>query len=87
MGITISMAERKIVGGPDVQARGLVYIKDSEALIKELGRLFVSCVESEFAKPNFSKTYLEETIKDVAFKAIRRALNKTPIIIPIIAEI
>lgn len=87
MGITISIKERKIVAGPDVQARGLVYVKDGEALIKELGRLFVSCVESELAKENFSKAYLEESVKDISFKAIRRALNKTPIIIPIIAEI
>lgn len=87
MGITISLKERRIIAGPDVQARGLVYVKDGEALIKEISRLFISCVESELAKQNFSKVYLEETVKDITFKAIRRALNKTPIIVPIIAEI
>mgnify|MGYP003293706770 FL=1 len=84
---TISKSEHKIVGGPDVQTRGLVFLKDNEPLIKELTRLFVSTTEMELAKEHYSISYMEEATKDIIFKAIRRALNKTPIIIPIFAEI
>ena len=87
LGVTISKSLREIVAGPDVQARGLVFLKDNEALIREITRLFVSTVQNELVKENYSIAYMESAIKDIVFKAIRRALNKTPTIIPVIAEI
>ena len=87
LAVTISKESHQIIAGPDVQARGLVFLKDNEALIKEITRLFVSTVESELAKERYSIAYMETATKDIVFKAIRRALNKTPTIIPIITEI
>ena len=87
LGVTISKEAHQIVAGPDVQARGLVFLKDNESLIKEITRLFVSTVESELAKEHYSIAYMETAIKDIVFKAVRRAINKTPTIIPIIIEI
>ena len=87
LGITISKSKCEIVAGPDVQARGLVFLKDNESLIKEITRLFVSTVQNELAKERYSIAYMETSIKDIVFKAVRRALNKTPTIIPIITEI
>ena len=87
LGITISKSKHEIIAGPDVQARGLVFLKDNEALIKEITRLFVLTVQNELAKENYSIAYMENSIKDIVFKAIRRSLNKTPTIIPVIAEI
>lgn len=87
LGITISKSKSEIVAGPDVQARGLVFLKDNEALIREITRLFISTVQNELAKENYSIAYMENAVKDIVFKAIRRAINKTPTIIPIISEI
>ena len=87
LGATISQSQLRIVAGPDVQARGLVFLKDNEALIREITRLFVSTIESELAKERYSIAYMENAIKDLVFKAVRRAINKTPTIIPIICEI
>lgn len=87
LGVAISKARHEIVAGPDVQARGLVFLKDNEGLIREITRLFVSTVNNELAKENYSLAYMEQASKDIAFKAIRRAINKTPVIIPIITEI
>lgn len=84
---TISKSKHKIVAGPDVQSRGLIFLKDNEQLQREMTRLFVTTIETELAKEHYSIAYLEEATKDIIFKAIRRSLNKTPIIIPIFAEI
>ena len=54
LGVTISQSKHEIVAGPDVQARGLVFLKDNEGLIREITRLFVSTVESELAKERYS---------------------------------
>ena len=87
LGVTISKSKHEIVAGPDVQARGLVFLKDNESLIKEITRLFVTTVNNEIVKENYSIKYIEEATKDIVFKAIRRSINKTPTIIPIISEI
>ena len=87
LGVTISKELHQIVAGPDVQARGLVFLKDNESLIKEITRLFVSTVENELVKEHYSIAYMETAVKDLIFKAVRRAINKTPTIIPIIIEI
>ena len=87
LGVTISKSKREIVAGPDVQARGLVFLKDNEGLIREITRLFVSTVQNELVKENYSIVYMETAIKDIVFKAVRRAINKTPTIIPVISEI
>ena len=86
LGVTISKSLHKIIAGPDVQARGLVFLKDNENLIKEITRIFVSTIETELVKENYSIVYMETVVKDLIFKAIRRNTNKTPTIIPIITE-
>lgn len=87
LGLTISKSKHEIVAGPDVQARGLVFLKDNESLIREITNLFVETVKTELAKETYSIKYMEEATKDIIFKAVRRAINKTPTIIPIIEEI
>lgn len=87
LGATISKSKLQIVAGPDVQARGLVFLKENESLIKEITRLFVYSINNELSKAHYSIIAMQEASKDIIFKAIRRSLNKTPMIIPIIAEI
>ena len=70
LGITISKSKAEIVAGPDVQARGLVFLKDNEALIREITRLFVATVQNELVKENYSIVYMENAIKDIVFKTI-----------------
>ena len=86
LGITISKSKHEIVAGPDVQARGLVFLKDNEALIREISRLFISTIQNEIVKEHYSIAYMETAVKEIIFKAISRSINKTPTIIPIITE-
>ena len=84
---TISKSKREIVLGPDIQTRGLIFVKESDSLIKEIERVLVANITLELSKPNYSLSYMEMTIKDQIFKTIRRAMLKSPTIIPIIVEI
>lgn len=87
IGAIISFAEKRIVFGPDIQTRGLVVVKESEQLIKEIDRLVRLAINDEFNSPNQSLNHLQENIKDLAFKSIRRITLKTPLIIPQISLI
>ncbi len=87
LGAVISKKSRKIIAGPDVQTRGLVYVKESESLLKEINRQFVSIIETEIAKEDYSIKTIESLLKDSLFRMIRRITMKSPMIIPIIEEI
>ena len=84
---TISKSGRKIVAGPDVQTRGLLFVKENDALLKEISKLFILNIENEILKENYSIAAIEVATKESVFRAIRRSMLKTPVIIPIIAEI
>lgn len=84
---TVSKSKREIVLGPDIQSRGLLFVKESDSLMKEIEKIFLSNIKLELAKENYSRTYLENNIKEQVFKSIRRHILKSPTIIPIIIEI
>jgi len=84
---TISKAKREIVLGPDIQTRGLIFVKENDALIREIEKIFLLNIRQELSKANYSLSYMELAIKEQVFKAIRRAILKSPSIIPIIVEI
>ena len=84
---TISKEKREIVLGPDIQSRGLIYVKESDSLMKEIEKVFVLNIQQELAKVNYSLSFMEMSIKEQVFKAVRRATLKSPTIIPIILEI
>lgn len=85
--VTISKSKHEIVLGPDIQSRGLVFVKESDALMKEIDKVLHANILLELSKPNYSVSYMETTIKEQIFKTIRRATLKSPTIIPIIVEI
>ena len=84
---TISKSKRKIVAGPDIQTRGLLFVKENDALLREINKLFILNIENEILKENYSIAAIEMATKESVFRAIRRSMLKTPVIMPIIAEI
>ncbi len=36
----------KVINGPDVQTRGLIYLKDAEHIIKEVGNIMEECINT-----------------------------------------
>ena len=87
LGVVVDLKNKMIVGGPDVQTRGLFFVKDSEAILKEVTKLFINIIENELKNDYFDKTHCENEIRDIIFKAIRRNAQKSPLIIPLIATI
>ena len=87
LGVVVDLKNKMIVGGPDVQTRGLFFVKDSEAILKEVTKLFINIIENELENEYFNKTHCENEVRDIIFKAIRRNAQKSPLIIPLIATI
>lgn len=87
LGAGVSLKQKRIVTGPDIQTRGLVYVKESDSLLKEISKIFVQAINDELFKEEPSLKGLEVTIKELVFKCVRRHTLKSPMIIPIIDEI
>lgn len=85
MAVTVSKATRKIVAGPDVQLRGLVFLKDSEAMVKEVSRHFLSEVEDGL-KAGYKLEDIKQKAYDRVNRMIRRTTGKEPLVLPLIVE-
>lgn len=85
LGICVSHRKKCIIAGPDVQTRGLVYVKDADTLLKELSQNFVNIV-LDALEENRSFEEIKPLINDSTFKLVRRNILKTPLIVPIIID-
>lgn len=81
----VNGTSRKIMSAPDVQMRGYLFVKDSEAIIKGLTNILVSTINKHLEGGNrFNKQQCEKEIKDECVKYTRRLTQRNPIIDPTI---
>lgn len=83
---TVSKKKRRVVSGPDIQVRGLVQFRDSDALLKETSRIFTSAV-NEFLVDEWDLDEFKETLYDRLRYSLRRQIGSEPMVLPLIVEI
>ncbi len=83
----VSKKKAEIVGGIDVQTRGLFYAKNSDALLRDMQTMFTKIVSESLKKPGFAVKSTEDEVKNVILNLIRRNTLKTPLILVKIEEI
>ena len=87
LGTVISKEKKEIVGGVDVQTRGLFYAKNSDALLRDIQTLFVKVLSERIKEASFNNKAVQEEIKNLVLNLIRRSTLKTPLIIVAIKEL
>ena len=87
LGTVISKEKGEIVGGVDIQTRGLFYTKNSDALLREIQTVFTKVLADRLKEASFNLVKVEEEIKTLVLNLIRRHTLKTPLIIVAIEEI
>ena len=87
MGVTVSSKKQQIIGKPDVQMRGFVFLKDSDNVLKEITNIFVDQVEVYLTGYYDTTTEIENKIVERAMRYVRRETGKNPVIIPKIIDI
>ena len=87
LGAAVSREKGEIVGGIDVQTRGLFYAKNSDALIRDMQTLFSKVVSEKLKEPGIAVKSIQDEVKNVVLNLIRRSTLKTPLIIVSIKEI
>lgn len=82
IGAKLSLKERKVTYGPDVQSRGIIVLKDTDAFNEEVVKVFDLVTQEEFSSPEPSISNLENRLIEEVLKIIRRKSLKTPLIVP-----
>ncbi|WP_255314259.1 ribonuclease J [Bacillus sp. FJAT-26390] len=85
---TLSRIEGSILSGPDIISRGFVYVRESEALLGEVGRLVIKTIDELQENGNDGKwSILKHRIKESVSKYLFAKTKRRPMILPIIIEV
>jgi len=87
LALTISRSKHKIVAGPDVQMRGLVFIKDADAILRDVSKVFLATVQEELVDSKFDSAKLKQDVYERCLRTIRRETGKEPMVLPLIVEL
>lgn len=87
MALTVSLKEKRVIAGPDVQMRGFVLVKDSEALLHDLADTFVETVEEQMNVPSGTIELAKQLTLEKATRMVRKSTGKDPMILPLVVEI
>ena len=83
LGCGVSLKEKKITYGPDVQMRGFLFLKDKDAdvILKEVTKLFVEATNKYLLenKP-FVVESVQNKINDIISKYLLKQSNRNPVI-------
>ena len=87
LGISVDSREKVIIGGPDIQMRGVIFLKDADDFLAELVATFEKLVIEALENKTINEPDTRVKIKDRLVGLVRRFTGKDPLILPIIMDI
>ena len=86
-GVVLDFNTKKVIGGPDVQSRGVIYLKDADDILNEIGNILISTIEENVAKGTYDNMAVRAEVREKVSKFVLRGTGKKPMILPAIGEI
>lgn len=87
VGIVINHATKVVIGGPDVQSRGVIYLKDADYLMKEVGVMLENIINEAVREKRYNNNDARAEARDKIGRYIFKETGKRPMILPAIVEI
>lgn len=87
VGIVIDHQSKEIVGGPDVQSRGVIYLKDADYVVKECGQIISRVIKESVKNNNYDNISARNEAREHMSKYVYKMTGKRPMILPVIIEI
>ncbi len=87
VGIVINHATKEIIGGPDVQSRGVIYLKDADYIVKEIGNIMERTIDDAVADGRYDNMSCRAEAREKISRYVMRETGKRPMILPAIVEI
>lgn len=87
IGVAIDFATKKLIAGPDIQSRGVIYVKDSEYIIKNISKMTTDMIEQKVADNTYDNMAVRAELRENVSRYVLRETGKRPMILPAILEI
>ena len=87
IGVAIDFQTKELVAGPDIQSRGVIYVKDSEYIIKNISKMTVEMIAEKVAEGNYENMAVRSELRENVSRYVLRETGKRPMILPAIVEI
>jgi ribonuclease J len=84
--VTINKQKNEILSGPEIISRGFVYVRESEALLKEANRNVDSVLRKCMAENINEWSLLKSNVRDALGSFLYEKTKRRPMIMPIIME-
>ena len=78
---------RMVVSKSDIISRGFVYVRESEGLMEEVGRLAVAAIEQLQENRTNSWSLYKQSVKEAVGKFVYAETKRRPMILPIIIQV
>jgi ribonuclease J len=87
IGLVLNFKTKSIIGGPDVQSRGVIYLKDADHIVKQVAKIMEETIQLMVKENRYDNNSARMEAKDKISKYIYKATAKRPMILPVIIEI
>jgi ribonuclease J len=87
IGMVVNFNTKAVIGGPDVQSRGVIYLKDADYIVKELGHIFENAITEAVQNKKYENMAVRLDAKERMAKYLMKETGKRPLLLPVIVEI
>lgn len=86
-GVVLDFATKKVIGGPDVQSRGVIYLKDADNILNEIGDILIKTIEENVKNGSYNNMQIRAEVREKVSRYVLKETGKKPMILPAIVEI
>ena len=86
-GVVLDFNTKKVIGGPDVQSRGVIYLKDADHILNEIGNILVSTIAENVKNRSYDNMAVRSEAREKISRFVLKETGKKPMILPAIVEI
>ncbi len=87
VGVVINYKTKEVIGGPDIQSRGVIYLKESEHVMKQVGEILEKTIKDAVKEKRYENSSCRMEARDKIMKYILKETGKRPMVLPAIIEI
>ena len=87
LAIGLDAKTKKTINGPDIQTRGLIYVKDAEYITTDVGKILEDTIQEAVANKTYDNLTTRNEIRDKISKYLYKQTAKRPMVLPVILEI
>lgn len=87
VGVVIDFKTKEVIGGPDVQMRGFVYLKDADHIVNTIMKICEDTIQEMHDANCYDNMNCKSEMREKIAKYVLKETGKRPMILPAIVEI